>query len=352
VKLKGARLASFLRQPDPAIRAALFFGPDAGLVRERAEAAAKAVCPDLKDPFRVAELAASAIQQDPARLADEAASLSLMGGRRVVRVRDAGDGAARHFEALFASDRWDAFVVVEAGDLPYRSTLRKLFEGDERRAVAVECELDGPAELAELIRATLAAEEIKVEREALDYLVDRLGGDRLMTRAELEKLALYAGRGGRVGLAEATACVGDAAALTLQDAIFAAADGDAAELDRALSRAFQEGENPVGVVRAAIRHFQRLHLAAARVATGAAPAEAVKALRPPVFWKLQERFAAQLRRWPTPRAAEALTRLTQAEIDCKRTGVPDEAVCRGALLALAQAASRGDGGASGSAARR
>jgi DNA polymerase-3 subunit delta len=339
VKLKGARLAAFLRRPDPAVRAVLCFGPDAGLVRERAAAVAAALCPDLRDPFRVVELGAAAIQQDPARLADEAASLSLMGGRRIVRVRDAGDALARHFEALLASPQWDAMVVVEAGDLPFRSSLRKLFEADDRSA-AIECELDTAAELMELMRAQLGADDIAIDREALDYLAERLGGDRQLTRSELEKLALHVGRGGRVGLAEAAACVGDTAALTLQDAVFAAAEGDAAELDRALGRAFQEGESPVGVVRVAIRHFQRLHLAAARVESGSAPLEAVKALRPPVFWKLQERMAAQVRRWPAARAADALALLSRTEIDCKRTGLPDEAVCRGALLALAQAGAR------------
>ena len=339
MKLKGARLAAFLRRPDPGVRAVLCFGPDAGLVRERAAAVAAAVCADLKDPFHVAELSAASIQHDPARLADEAASLSLMGGRRVVRVRDAGDGVVRHFEALLANPRWEAMVVVEAGDLPFRSSLRKLFESADRSAT-IECELDDPADLAELMRTQLGADDIVVEREALDYLVERLGGDRLLTRSELEKLALYVGRGGRVGLAEAVACIGDTAALTLQDAVFAAAEGDAAELDRALGRAFQEGESPVGVVRVAIRHFQRLHVAAARVESGSAPLEAVKSLRPPVFWKLQERMAGQVRRWPAARAAEALALLTRTEIDCKRTGIPDEAVCRGALLALAQAGAR------------
>ena len=94
MKLAAARVAAFLRRPDPEIRAVLFYGPDAGLVRERADAVARTVCPDLRDPFRVAELTAAALAADPARLADEAAQISLMGGRRVVRVREAGDALA------------------------------------------------------------------------------------------------------------------------------------------------------------------------------------------------------------------------------------------------------------------
>ena len=54
---------------------------------------------------------------DPARLADEAAALSMLGGRRVVRVRNAGNGLGKLFEAFLESPIGDALVVVEAGDL-------------------------------------------------------------------------------------------------------------------------------------------------------------------------------------------------------------------------------------------
>jgi len=38
MKLAAGRVEGFLRRPDPEIRAVLLYGPDAGLVRERAEA--------------------------------------------------------------------------------------------------------------------------------------------------------------------------------------------------------------------------------------------------------------------------------------------------------------------------
>jgi DNA polymerase-3 subunit delta len=97
VKLAAGQVDGFLRRPDPQIRAVLLFGPDAGLVRERADTVARAVCPDLRDPFRVAELTAATLAADPARLADEAAQISLMAGRRVVRLRDASDQQAPLF---------------------------------------------------------------------------------------------------------------------------------------------------------------------------------------------------------------------------------------------------------------
>src|SRR5438270_3752709 len=157
MKLPAGRVAAFLRRPDPGIRAVLFYGPDAGLVRERADAVAGTVCPDLRDPFRVAELTAAALAADPARLADEAAQISMMGGRRVVRVRDAGDALAPLCGRFLAgapapaNRQSDALIVIEAGDLPGRSALRRVFD-EAPDAVAIGCYPDGARDLAAVIR--------------------------------------------------------------------------------------------------------------------------------------------------------------------------------------------------------
>jgi DNA polymerase-3 subunit delta len=118
--------------------AALVYGPDPGMVRERAAALAKSVVPDLSDPFRVAELDESALDSDPARLWDEAVALSMIGGRRVVRVRGAGNALAKEFERFLADPKGDALIVVEAGDLAKSASLRRVFE-EADNAAAVAC---------------------------------------------------------------------------------------------------------------------------------------------------------------------------------------------------------------------
>jgi DNA polymerase-3 subunit delta len=337
VKLPAARVGAFLRRPDPDIRAVLLYGPDAGLVRERADALARTACPHLRDPFRVAELTAAVLAADPARLADEAAQISLMGGRRVVRVRDAGDALAPLCGRFLGSAVGDALVVVEAGELPSRSSLRRVFD-DAPQAAAIGCYPDGPRDLAAVIRETCASRGIATSRDALDFLVGHLGGDRLLTRAELEKLTLYAGEGGTITLDDARAVIADSAALSLDDALFAAAEGDAAALDRALARVFQQGESPVAVSRALLRHLQRLHLLASRVAAGASIEEAIRAARPPIFFKDQDSWRRQLRRWNEARLREALDRVAEAEFRMKLTGFPADTICREMLFALAHAA--------------
>jgi DNA polymerase-3 subunit delta len=337
VRLPPARIAAFLQRPDPEIRAVLLYGPDEGLVRERAEAVARSVCPDLKDPFRIADLMGVVLAADAARLADETAQLSLTGGRRVVRVRGAGDALAKLFTGFLQSAPGEALVVVEAGELPSRSALRRAFEA-ARRAVAIGCYPDSPRELATVIRETLAANRVSASRDAGQFLVERLGGDRLLTRSELEKLALYAGEGGRVELEDARLSVSDTAAIELDDAVMAAAEGDAVRVERVLGRVLQQGESPVSIIRALLRHLHRLHVLTVRLAGGSNIDEVLRTARPPIFFKQEDSFRRQLGLWTEARLRPQLDRIAKAELNMKTTGFPAETICRDAMLAVAQAA--------------
>ena len=189
-----------------------------------------------------------------------------------------------------------------------------------------------------MIRGSLSELGIAVETEALGWLAGQLGADRAITAREVEKLALYAGEGGRVDLDAARMCVGDLAGLSLDDALFAATAGDIAGADRALELAMQEGSTAVGVLRSALMHLQRLQRARAAMAGGMTAGEATKAVRPPVFFKLEAPFSRALTLWSEAALQAACVRIWEAERSCKRTGAPAEAISRSAVLGLAQRA--------------
>ncbi|WP_448205194.1 DNA polymerase III subunit delta [Azospirillum sp. sgz302134] len=340
MKLQPRAIDGFLRSPDPKIRAVLFYGPDAGLVRDRAMTVGRTVVPDLSDPFRVTEMLGRAVAEDPARLADEAAAMSLIGGRRLIRVREAEDNATAAFTTFLADPPpGDSLVVVEAGDLANRSKLRTLFEGADH-AVAIPCYVEEEASLGRVIADILHGHGLTADPDALAFLAGNLVGDRMVARGEVEKLALYMGAEKRVRLEDAQACVGDSAALSLDEPIWAAADGDFPTLDRSLARLFAEGIAPVAILRTAQRHFQRLQLVAGAVAAGKSVDAAVESLRPPVFFKMKPRLTSQARKWPAPLVRQALERLVEAEADCKRTNMPDQTICARVLFQLASLARR------------
>jgi DNA polymerase-3 subunit delta len=331
VKPAAAQLRSFLRAPPSDIAAILLFGPDDGLVRERADLICKSILGDgPDDPFRLALLTGEILSQDPARLADEAASIGLFGGKRVIRVRDAADSLAKSLQYVLERATSDALIVIEAGDLGRASSLRKLAEA-ATNAAAIGCYADGPRELAGLIREMLGEHRISATAAAIEYLVQNLGENRLMTRQEIDKLILLAGDGGTLDLEQVIASVGDSSLLAIEDTIYDALDGDTAAVEAGLSRLFLEGEAAVTILRAGQRHAQRLHLAGSQTARGTSVDAAMNGLRPPIFFKYADRFRAQLGTWPPERTQRLLKMLLQAELDCKTTGYPEETMCRHVL---------------------
>lgn len=185
---------------------------------------------------------------------------------------------------------------------------------------------------------TLAAGAVKIEPEAERFLVEHLGGDRMASRMEVEKLTLLAGQGQTIDLDLVVSAIGDSAALDIDALISAAAEGRPDAIMSGLDRAFRQGEASVRIIRVAITYFQRLHLARARMADGRNPADAVKSLRPPVFFRTADGMARQLQRWDLRSLASALARLGEAEIRCKTTGYPDEAECGQAMIDVARMA--------------
>lgn len=303
----------------------------------------KSVVEDPGDPFRVADLAAEAIRDDPALLHDAAAALTLTGGRRVVRLRGGGDALAPVFADFLARDPGDALVVVEAGELRGGSKLRRVFEGADN-AAALACYADDGNRLDDIIAETLAGHGLRAEPAALAALRTALGGDRLTTRAELDKLAAYVGAPsgdrGAVTLADVEACVGDAAAVAADAVAIAACGGDLIALDRGLGRAALEGIEPITLLRALQRHLRRLHRLAGAVAAGKPPETALRFFRPPLHFRVAKALRAQVGRWPGDRAVAAMERVVEAEITCKSTGMPAASITARTLLRIAVAARR------------
>jgi len=329
--VKSSEADRTAKNPPRGLVAALIFGPDSGLIRERAETLLKTVVDDLGDPFRVADLDEQTLAGDPARLFDEAASISMLGGRRVVRVRGASNALAELFESFLSDPKGDALVVVEGGDLAKSSALRRVFEGADN-AVAIPCYLDSQDGLSDVVRDTLKAEGLAIAPDALENAVSRLGSDRGVTRRELEKLALYARGKKQVALEDVRAIMGDEAEVRIEEACDAAGTGDLNRLDLALERLWTADVSAVAVLRQAMAHFQRLLLVgAAREGVD----EAMKKLRPPLHFSRSASFKSQAQKWNEARLFEVLDLLLESEALCKTTGVPAEAACARALFNVA-----------------
>ncbi|WP_419903189.1 DNA polymerase III subunit delta [Kiloniella sp.] len=334
MKIAPAKADVFSKSPDSLIRAVLVYGPDEGLVQERSKNLLMSVVDDPLDPFRIVDLDNDQLKKQPALLSDEAAAISMMGGRRVVKIRSAGDALAPLIKEFLQSPVGDALIIFEGGDLPARSKLRKTFEAD-KLAAAVACYKDDEKSLPGVIRQTIENEGLFISNDALSFLVANLGTDRRLTRREIQKLCLYKGKNsGNIELEDAMACVGDMATLTLDDLAISVGMGNIQNLEKHLLRAQQESQNAVTILRAVSRHFQKLHMISGLVAQGVPMDKAVGTLRPPLFWKVAEPFKAQARKWSPKALSTALGMLMETEANCKKTGSPAELLCSRTLLEI------------------
>ena len=334
MEVKPSQIDRFVARPPDGLAAALVFGPDQGVVRERANALARTAAPDLSDPFRVSELDESKIVADPACLWDEAAAISMTGGRRVVRIRDAGNGISAAMSRFLEDPKGDALIVLEAGDLARNGSLRQLFARSEN-AAAIGCYADTAQTLESLIRAVLKAEGLEIGPDALTMLVSRLGSDRGVTRSELEKLTLYAMGEKVVTESHIDAVTGDESALRIDEIANSAGLGDYIGLDRALVRLWAAGIAPGTVLRRMMAHFQQLLTIWEEVARGTDSAEAIKRLRPPIHFSRSRNFLMQISRWNSERLLQALKQLYEAESLTRTTGVPEQAACSRTLFTVA-----------------
>ena len=333
MKIDARAVDGFLKQPDPAVRVALFFGPDQGMVLERSRQLGHSVVDDLSDPFAVVDLSEADLKEDPVRLGDEARAMSFGGGRRLVRVRGGGEPVADALRRYLEAPGEGSLVIIEAGDLTPKSALRATCE-KERNCASVGCYADQGGNLAVVVKQALSDEGVTADRDAINLLCAQLAEDRGIVRSEIEKLVLFVGPGGHVGVDEIAACLTDAAAVSLDRLIFACGDGDAGGVDQLTRRALDEGVSEIALLRALQQHFLRLEWV---VAQGP---DAVSRLRPPVFFRFKDRFQAQARRWPLPAIRRVQAALMEAEIGCKSGIEPSALVCSRALLAVASRAPR------------
>ena len=343
MKIAPARADRFCAAPDAGVKLVLIYGPNEGLVRTRAEACVRAVAEDPDDPFRVTSLDPALLRDEPGRLADEAAALSLTGGRRAVRLRGVTEAVVPAVRSCLALPAVESLVVAEAGPLNPRSGLRRLCE-QEKSLAAIPCYDESAEGARALIEAFCTQRDLTAPPETVAWLAERLGSDRRQIESGIEKLAVYLGDSeseGRVITMEvAEACVGDAAQASADAVARLAVSGDLEGLDRAMARALYGGVQPITILRAAARRLARLHLAAGTLEGGASRTDAIGALKPPVYPRERAAFANEMSRWPSARAASALGLLTSAERDCKVSGGVPAAICAQALLRIARAARR------------
>lgn len=339
VALRGKEIDAFLARPDPSRPIILLYGPDAGLVRERADALMASAVDDPNDPFSLVKMDGDELAAEPSRLVDEAMTVPLFGGRRAIRIRAGSRSFASGIDTLAEMQPRDCRIVIEAGELRPDAPLRKACE-KAKSAVAIACYADTERDLAKLIDDELRLSNLKIAPDARAALTSLLGGDRQASRNEIRKVALYAHGQREVTLDDVVAIVTDASGLALDPIVDNAFAGRAADVESTFAKAMAAGTYPGLIIMSAQRHAAQLHKARLSIEEGRSELEALDSGFPRLHFSRKTLVETALRNTSSERMARVMAQLADAAFDMRKQSSLAEVIAQRALLAIAVNARR------------
>jgi DNA polymerase-3 subunit delta len=331
VTAKTGSFPRLLTSLDPDCSAVLVYGPDAGLVAERAAAMAAAFASKSRSVAEIVRLDERDLAEDPSRIDIELRTIPMFAERKVVRVAPLARIDVPALKALLEATL-EGSLVIEAGVLRPDSALRKLFEG-HATAISLGCYADERS-VSDLIADELDKAGLRIDAETSAYLATRLGADQAMSRSEVTKLALYAAGKDHVGPEDIDAVVGDSSEIAVENFVYEVSGGNAKESLRQLGRLVAAGTDPSIALAALGRHFVQLHRAASAEASGGSIEGAMRSLRPRPHITRERVFVAHCRRLGATRLFETLPLIQEAVKRARLSPELDRAHAERLVLAL------------------
>ncbi|MDX3977774.1 DNA polymerase III subunit delta [Shinella sp.] len=334
-EVKSHEFDGFLKRKPLPVRLFLIYGPDRGLVSERAAALAAISGVDLADAFSVVKLDAGEVGNQPGRLIDEMNAIGLFGGDRLVWIRNAGSekGLADALDILASMPAGPSTLIIEAGDLKKGAALRKAAE-TSAQAAAIACYADDGRALQTLIDQELSAEGLRISPAARERLVETIGGDRLASRNEVRKLALYCRGKELIEEQDVEDIVGDASAISTDDAIDAILKGDRDGFMHAIQKIVSSKTPIFLVLQGCLRQFQLLELMRAEMDEKRAPAaQAMATLGRHLHFRRKPIIENALKTWAGPAIRRETQRLQAAILQSRQRPALEDTIAMQTMLA-------------------
>lgn len=333
-EIKSHEFEAFRQKSIRFYRIFLVYGPDRGLVSERAQDIAQATGVKLDDPFALVRMDGADIQADPGRLLDEVNAIGLFGGEKLIWIRSSGSEKALGDGLQILSEKppEGAFVVIEAGDLKKTALLRKIAE-PSRAIAAIPCYPDDARSLNALIDAELSAAQLRITPAARQLLLESLGGDRIASRNEIKKLVIYCMGLPVIDEDNVVEIIGDASAISTDDAVDAVLSGDPDALLHATQKIIASKTSIFLVLQNCLRQFQLLDLMRAEMDDKRLqPAQVMQTMARHVHFRRKPLIETALRNWPSDALSREANRLQTTILMTRQRASLEDSVALQTLL--------------------
>lgn len=334
---KATDIAQYIKKPDNKIKCFVIFGTNEGMITDYANQIAKSICPDLNDAFCVVNLSMEELDKDIGILYGEYNAQSLLGGRRVILIKDGNNNLTAHFKNLFKDSKSDTLVIVTSASINTKSSLVNLAKESPDFAL-VACYDDREESIYSYARDFLIGNGITINRAAMDLLCSRLSSDRKVSSGELDKLVTYLGGKKNLELEDVKTVISDTSSSSEEDLCYLVAKGETQKALEACHELLYEGETEVALTRSLTYHFFKLLGCIALMEKGQSATSVINSLRPPVMFFRKDDLILQLRIWKRKDICNVLELLYNCEKNCKTTNFPTEDMLSYTILQISGAA--------------
>ena len=284
MKIQANKVDDFIKNIDNKIRGVLIYGPDEGLVLIRKNEILQKLLPDYKNSLSLITISNTTIKDKPNIINNEYNSSSLFSSdKKILLIEDAENSISKILEEIFSkTQNSENFIVITAGDLDSKSTLKRFAEYNQYFA-SLPCYKDDINAIIQIINLKLRKEGFKYNADVVKYLTESFGGNRLIILSELDKLITYKDTDKNLTIDDVKACIQDNSEGNINDFVNNLASLNLEKAYKELQNLYSEGIFPVAIIRTAIAYFIKLQLYKYQIQMGITFEEIAD--RDNIFWK-------------------------------------------------------------------
>lgn len=317
----------------------LSFGPDPGFVSAAVNSLANELSTKVEG-IETRRIYDSDIANDFLGFENSVSNTSLFGGAILAIVRLQNESlSAKIIEFLERIESGKIHILgacyFECGDLTAKSKLVQAFEAS-KIAAALRLFAPSKAEFMNLVKERALTEGVTIDSQVIELILESAAQDSLSICAQVESLALYVGKGGKIDEDAFNALNYNLREAGIDEVLSAAFNG---ETKLTLVRAHQclNGDsNAILLLNQLLRRVKMLLSLQQMVESGKSINEVVEDKRNGVFWKEQPAIARQLSIWPRAALESILAKAIYTDIECKKRGALVDALVEGTLLGISE----------------
>ena len=311
--------------------AALVFGTDNAGIQEVAKKIQAIVIPQ-KGAFSLITLTPSDLKNNPNRVLEEVNTPDLMGGRRLIWLKEATASHADIMTDFIEKRQTDAFLLITTENLSKSAALRVESEMNPDILV-LACYPPEIMDLKRIIQNFALEAKFEFSPEAMDYLIQNTDNNTLILKNELSKIALWNNDKKRITLDLIQQLVGTGT-VNGDTLVQAVANRQTERTVTALNALLTQGENPVTLLRMVAKYFTNLLKGETKLEAGENPVDVAKKILKPAQFRLEESVISQLHSWNKSLLLKAYKTLLNAEIQMKSGIFDSELILKQTLLML------------------